>query len=94
MFGIKRSTSQPEIEKGAALTTIIKVREAVKDIKEAMEAKATTVAAAEAEEIKEAKATAVVKATTNKRIEVEMGATITTGKIKGGITTTGPMTNE
>ena len=94
MSGTERSTSQQETEKDAALTTHIKVGEVAKDIKEAVEAVVTLVAAVEAEEMEEAKATAVAEVITNRRNEVEMGVTITTGRNKGAITTTGPGTNE
>ena len=94
MFGIERSTSQQEIEKDAALTTVIKVGEVAEDIKEAEEAVATLVAAVEAEEMEEAEATAVAEVIITRRSGIEMEATITIEGIKGAITTTGPGTNE
>ena len=94
MFGTERPTSQQEMEKGAALTTTIKVGEVAKDTKEVVEAVATLVAAAEAEEMEEAEATVVAEVITNRRNEVEMGATIRTGRIKGATTTTVPVRNK
>ena len=94
MFGIERSTSQQEIEKDAALITVIKVGEVAEDIKEAEEAVATLVAAVEAEEMEEAEATAVAEVIITRRSGIEMEATITIEGTKGAITTTGPGTNE